>query len=73
MRNGIIINVILAVVNIVIFILFEDMRGTMVIYDNYTIWMIIVLGLAVLTEAVVTHRENKKDKEKDKGNTKIHV
>ena len=72
-RNGIIINVILAVVNIVKFNLFEDMSGTIVIYDNYTIWMIIVLGLAVLTEAVVTHRENKKDEEKDKGNTKIHV
>lgn len=69
---GIIINVILAVVNIVIFILFEDMRGVMVIYDNYTIWMIIVLGLAVLTEAWVTRREKKDDKDRE-GNRKIHV
>ena len=63
---------ILAVVNIVIFILFEDMRGVMVIYDNYTIWMIIVLGLAVLTEAWVTRREKKDHKDRE-GNRKIHV
>ena len=69
---GIIINVVLAVINIFIFILFEDMSGTMVIYDNYTIWMIIVLGLAVLTEGIATSREKKNEKD-NKGNRKIHV
>ena len=59
--TGLSLNIILAIIGAVIFILYEDMTLPMAILDKYTPWMLIVLGLALATEEFCLRR--KKDEE----------
>ncbi len=59
--TGLSLNIILAIISAVIFILYEDMTLPMAILDKYTPWMLIVLGLALATEEFCLRRKKDED------------
>ena len=59
--TGLSLNIILAIISAVIFILYEDMTLPMAILDKYTPWMLIVLGLALATEEFCLRRKKGED------------
>lgn len=59
--TGLSLNIILAIVAAVIFITYENMTLPMAILDKYTPWMLIVLGLALVTEEFCCRRKKKDD------------
>ncbi|MBO4927632.1 MAG: class B sortase [Clostridiales bacterium] len=64
LRNyaGPVANVILAIMAAIIFILYENMRDPMVMKDKYTPWMLIILGIALISEEYCSRRKKKKEK-----------
>ena len=58
---GLSLNIILAIVAAVIFITYENMTLPMAILDKYTPWMLIVLGLALVTEEFCCRRKKKEE------------
>ena len=58
---GLSLNIILAIIGAIIFILYENMTLPMAILDKYTPWMLIVLGLALATEEFCLRRKKKED------------
>ena len=61
---GLLFNVVMTIISLVIFIIYEDMRQPMIIKDKCTPWMLIILAAAVLAEELLLRR---KKKDKDKG------
>ena len=59
--TGLSLNIILAIISAVIFILYEDMTLPMAILDKYTPWMLIVLGLALATEEFSLRRKKNEE------------
>ena len=59
--TGLSLNIILAIIGAVIFILYEDMTLPMAILDKYTPWMLIVLGLALATEEFSLRRKKNEE------------
>ncbi|MCR5057111.1 MAG: class B sortase [Clostridiales bacterium] len=59
--TGLSLNIILAILGAIIFILYENMTLPMAILNKYTPWMLIVLGLALATEEFCLKRKKKED------------
>jgi len=59
--TGLSLNIILAIIGAIIFILYENMTLPMAILDKYTPWMLIVLGLALATEEFCLRRKKDED------------
>lgn len=62
---GPIINVILAIVALVIFMTYENMKLPMAMRDRYTPWMLIILALALVCEEICTRKKKVKAEEED--------
>jgi sortase B len=54
-------NIILAVIAIMIFITYENMKLPMIIMDKYTPWMLIILGMALVTEELCSGKKKKEE------------
>ncbi|MBR3056724.1 MAG: class B sortase [Clostridiales bacterium] len=65
-------NVILAIMAIFIFVTYENMKLPMIIKDRYTPWMLIILGVALVSEEICSRRK-KKDEEKKTGEERVDV
>ena len=59
---GPVLNIALAILAVLIFIIFENMRQPMIFNDQYTPLMMVILGIAVATEEFASRRK-KKNKE----------
>ena len=63
-------NVILAIAAVVLFVLYENMKLPMILKDKYTPWMLIILGIALVTEEFCSRL---KKKENELGEEKADV
>jgi len=56
-------NVILAIMAVYIFVTYENMKLPMIMKDRYTPWMLIILGVALVSEEICSRRKKKDKKE----------
>ena len=60
---GPIVGILLAIAALVIFITYENMTQPMVMKDKYTPWMLIILGIALVSEEFFARRKKNEEKE----------
>ena len=60
---GPVTNIALAVMAVIIFLMFENMRLPMIFNDKYTPLMMVILGIAVISEEIASRRMKKNKKE----------
>ncbi len=63
-------NVVLAIAAVYIFVTYENMKLPMIMKDRYTPWMLIILGVALVSEEICSRRK-KKDEKEETGEEKV--